>query len=239
MQHPTALVRSRLVPAPAPARARARAVACGLLLAGASILAGCATARPVDDLRADGDRHFDREEYAAADPLYREIVDRYPGDWRANLQLGLVSLELGRYDEARTLLKTAGDLRPQNDEVADARAEAMYRQGDFEALFAYLQGRASTRQTVRDWLRLAKYAALAQDPDSARIAVDTAIEIDDAASAAPYLAAADLAEQLGDLDTELRRLRQAWGIEPTDELAARLEALGEVPGPTLSLPPGR
>lgn len=228
-----------------PAARRPRALRSLALLGGAAALTlglalgGCATGRPVDDLRADGDWHYERGEYQQAEPLYREIIDRYPGDWRGNLQLGLVALELGHFDEARTLLKKAGDLRPENDDVADARAEAMFQQGDREALFAFLHGRASERQTVRDWLRLGRYAMRSQDPDTARIAVETAIEIDDGVSVEPYIAAADLAEQLGDLDTEIRRTRQAWGIEPSDALAARLEALGQVPGPTVTLPPGR
>ena len=66
------------------------------------------------------------------------------------------------------------------------------------------------------------------------------IAIDNGQTTDPYLLAASFAERLGDLDLALRRLRQAYGIDPYDEnVNDRLTALGEVPGPTLALPPGR
>jgi hypothetical protein len=46
----------------------------------------------------------------------------------------------------------------------------------------------------------------------------------------PYLKAADFAEQLGDLDTALMRLRQAYGISPLNEtVQQRIRDLGEIP----------
>jgi Tfp pilus assembly protein PilF len=78
------------------------------------------------------------------------------------------------------------------------------------------------------------------DPDSAQVAIRTAIELDDGRSVEPYLVAADLAERLGDLDLAVRRLRQAYGIDSrNDRVRERLRDLGEIPGPTLALPPGR
>ena len=78
------------------------------------------------------------------------------------------------------------------------------------------------------------------DIDSANLAVETAIEIDDGRTPQPYLDSADLAERLGDLELAIRRLRQAYGIDPDDEaISDRLMALGEIPGPTVALPPGR
>ena len=50
---------------------------------------------------------------------------------------------------------------------------------------------------------------------------------------------ADLAERLGDTDLALRRLRQAYGIEAENAVIAdRLREYGEIPGPTVVLPPG-
>ena len=71
------------------------------------------------------------------------------------------------------------------------------------------------------------------------MALETAIRLDGARSVEPYLDAAGFAERLGDIDQALRRLRQAYGIDPRDQrVQQRLRALGEVPGPTILLPPG-
>ena len=78
------------------------------------------------------------------------------------------------------------------------------------------------------------------DPDSAQVALETAIAVDEGKTVEPYLQAAAFAQRLGDLEMALRRLRQAYGINPYDErVKQRLRELGEVPGPTIALPPGR
>ncbi len=67
-----------------------------------------------------------------------------------------------------------------------------------------------------------------------------AIVIDDGRGVEPYLAAASFAEQIGDVDLAIRRLRQAYGIDPYHEqVKSKLVAMGEIPGPTIALPPGR
>ena len=63
--------------------------------------------------------------------------------------------------------------------------------------------------------------------------------IDEGRSTEPYIQAAAFAEAIGDMDEALRRLRQAYGINPGDtRVTQRLRDLGEVPGPTIALPPG-
>ena len=115
----------------------------------------------------------------------------------------------------------------------------MFRGGDEERLFAFLRERAEGEKTVRAYLRWGHWAIMSDDPDSARTAILTAIAIDDGQSVEPYLAAADLAQRLGDLDEAVRRLRQAYTIAPTDQrVTSGLESMGEVPGPTIGLPPG-
>ena len=69
--------------------------------------------------------------------------------------------------------------------------------------------------------------------------IERAIELEPEVAADAYVAAADLAERLGDEALALRRLRQAYGIEPGNQaIADRLREFGEVPGPTIALPPG-
>jgi tetratricopeptide (TPR) repeat protein len=209
-------------------------------LLAAAILCSCTTKTPTDKLREQGAFHFKRAEYPAAAGKYQQIVDRYPGDWQGQYYLGVCLTEMGQLVEARKALEVAHTRMPDDDDVAGALAEVMYQQGDVENLFAMLRNRARTTQLPSDYLRLARYSLEMNDPDSARLAVDTAIQLDEGQNVEPYLAASDLAERLGDLELAVKRLRQAYGIDPHDErVTERLKALGEVPGPTIALPPGR
>jgi tetratricopeptide (TPR) repeat protein len=211
-----------------------------VLAASAATLAACTTPRPPDAIRARGDLEFKRGNYAAAAEEYGELAERYPGDWRAQHRLGLSLMETGDLAGARRALEIAHTRQPGDVDVADALAEVMFRQEDEQPLFAFLRERAEATQSVHAYRRLARYAMEMGDPDSARRALDTAILIDGGQTIEPYLDAADFAERLGEMDVALRRLRQAYGINPHDRrVRDRLAALGEVPGPTLALPPGR
>ena len=205
----------------------------------ALVQVGCG-ARPIESVRDRADFQFDHQQYPSAATGYTEIVDRDPGDWRAQYRLGLCELELGNADRARTALEIAYARRPDDREVVDALAEVMYRQPDEEALFELLTERARTRQTVYAWMRLARYAAELGDADTAMAGFETAIELDAGKSVEPYVQTALFSRQIGDLDAALRRLRQAYRIDPEDpRVDKQLRELGEVPGPTLGLPPGR
>jgi tetratricopeptide (TPR) repeat protein len=203
-------------------------------------MAGCSTAqRPATAIRQDADWHFQRGEYDQAVVYYREVVARYPGDWDAQYHYGTCELKLGRAAEARRALEIAHSRKPEHVGVVDALAEAMYQVGDDNRLFAFLRERADSTQTVHAYLRQARYAIELGDPDSARKAIETAIMIDNGESVEPYLIAALFAERIGDIEQAVKRLRQAYGINPTDDsVKTRLRALGEIPGPTLALPPG-
>lgn len=219
------------------------AVAALGIIAGALCLAlpaGCQSDPPVHVLRERGDFRFEHQRYAEAAEQYRQIADRYPGDWEAQYKLGLSLLEIGELVEARNALEVAHTRQPDNIDVIDALAEVMYRQRDDAYLFAFLRRQAEKTQSARAYLRLAEYSRALGDPDSAVVAVDTAIEIDDGRTVEPYIAAAELAMELQDDQLALRRLRQAYGIDPRNEKVNELiRELGEVPGPTLALPPGR
>lgn len=201
--------------------------------------AGCG-ARPIESVRTSANFQFQQQQYNQAAVEYTEIVDRAPGDWQAQYRLGQCELELGKPDRARTALEIAHARRPANEDVVDALAEAMYRQGDEQPLFDLLTRRAETEQTVRAWLRLGRYSAELGDADTALTAFETAIELDAGRTVEPYVQTAVFSQQIGDLDTALRRLRQAYKIDPENPVVDRqLRDLGEVPGPTLALPPGR
>lgn len=211
-----------------------------LLLALAVLtLSACKTTIPAEAYRQRGNVAWDKGDWYGAGENYRNVVDRYPGDWEAQYRYGVCMLEIGHLSEARKSLEIAITRRPENTTVADALAETMYQQGDVDRLFAFLRERTAKTQTVDAYRRLGKYAMASDDPDTARTAFDTAIVLDDGQSTDPYLDAAGLAERIGDLDEAVRRLRQAYGIKPEDDrVVVGLRRLGEIPGPTIALPPG-
>jgi len=210
-----------------------------LLVCVSAVLAGCQTGRPATAIRTDADFHYERGDYSSARSLYAEITERYPGDWRAQYRLGQCNLAMEHNADARRALEIAHTVQPDNQPIADALAEAMFRLGEQEQLFTFLRQQAEQTQSVHAYLRLARYAMNSGDPDLARTALRTAIALDDGESVEPYLAAARFAEQLGDPDLAIKRLRQAYGIDPDNEqVRKRLMALGEIPGPTLALRPG-
>jgi len=141
---------------------------------------------------------------------------------------------------ARQALETAYTLKPGDPDVAAALAEAMFLQGDDSQLFAFLRDRATDSRAPEAYILMGDYAMKMNDPDSARIAFDTAIEVDNANDTLPYLRAAALAERLGHLEIAVQRLRQAQGINPYDtRVAVRLREMGEDPATITPLPPGR
>jgi Flp pilus assembly protein TadD len=203
-------------------------------------LGGCQAARPIDTIRASGDHMFRFGDYEGARDEYAEIVSRQPGDWEAHYKLGVCLLHTGDFAAARRSLEVAHTRKPDNQDVANALAEAMFRQNDEARLFAFLRERASRTQQVVAYQQLGRYSMELNDPDSARVAIDTAIEIDKGRTTDPYLDAATLAERLGQLDEAVRRLRQALGIDTRDyRVRERLRALGEDPDTLMPLPPGR
>jgi tetratricopeptide (TPR) repeat protein len=214
-----------------------------LILFAALILVGCASAfgtRPIDTIRQRADFEFQRGNYDVAAQEYGEIAARYPGDWRAQHRFGVALMETGDYNESRRALDVAHSLRPGDADIADDLAEVMFRQGDEQQLFDFLNERALATQSVRAYRRLASYAMEVGDPDAARGAINRAIALDGGSTVEPYIDAADLAERVGDLDQAVHRLRQALSIDPHDDrVRERLRTLGEVPGPSLALPPGR
>ncbi|MFK7961881.1 MAG: tetratricopeptide repeat protein [Phycisphaerales bacterium] len=197
-------------------------------------LGGCNNGqRPIQLIRTDADRAFFDGDFDIAAAEYRQIIDRYPGDWRAQYQYGKSSLELGDFESARVALKVANDRRPADSQIADAYAEAMFRAGDETSLLAFLRDRTIEERSAHAWVRLADYQRRLGDPDGALQAIETGIEIGGGEKAEPYMAAARLAESLGDRQTALMRLEQAYQAEPGDaEVEAAIRALGQVPGPT-------
>ena len=74
--------------------------------------------------------------------------------------------------------------------------------------------------------------------DEAREALSLAIVNARGKSAKPYIAMADFARVIDNTDLEIRSLRQAlWFDRTNEEIEARLEGLGLIPGPSLAIRP--
>jgi tetratricopeptide (TPR) repeat protein len=214
----------------------------GLISAAAiamAVLAGCDAPPSSDQLvaRAAYDQEYGRTEEALR--LYRQVLEFRPGDPRANLGVGECLLALGRPSEALLPLQIASVERPQDLQIALTLAEALYQSGETTKLYQLLRDRAVEQRRVEAWLAMADYAIKLDDPDTAATAIAAALELTGGREVQPYIEAARLAERIGDQREAIRRLRQAYGVAPGNAVvSAMLVEYGEVPGPTIALPPG-
>ena len=210
----------------------------GLLL-GASLTA-CSNRIPTTALRQKGELAVSINDWPAAVEWYGELADRDQTDWKAQAALGHAALEAGDLSTARRALEIASTLRPSNVDIARDLADTLEQQEAWDDLFAYLQDRATTTSTSDDWLRLARVAIEADDPDTARQAIRTAIAVDGGTTVSPYLRAARLARRLGDDQDAFRALALAWQLDPQDvDVQNALRDIGVVPGPTMRLTQGQ
>ena len=202
---------------------------------------GCETLPdvPTVTLQRDGDHEFEWGRYEAASAYYQQILDREPGDGRALEMNGRCLLALGRPAEAASAFSLAVAREPGDRELLLLLARARFEAGQYDDAFDLVRTWAIDNNDATAWYTLADFARRSNDPDTAREAVLRSIEIDPESSAAPYVLAAEIEMDLGESTAALRRLRQAYGIEPGNvEIEERLRAYGEIPGPTLVLPPG-
>ncbi|MGA1046069.1 MAG: tetratricopeptide repeat protein [Phycisphaerales bacterium] len=189
---------------------------------------------------ADGEHAYRYGRYEEAAVDFRQVLDRYPGDVQANVGFARTQIALGNLDAARSALETAAASKPEDFEISLLLAEVLFKQRDTTRLYQLLRDRAVEQGRVDAWIVMARYALELDDPDTAQTAVVAALEISDNTSPEPYLLAAELAERVGDQKEALRRIRQAYGLAPNDpRIDAMLREYGEVPGPTIALPPGR
>ncbi|MDP7070758.1 MAG: tetratricopeptide repeat protein [Phycisphaerales bacterium] len=204
-----------------------------------STMVGCSTRVPSEALRRKGDLALSIADWPAAAESYAELTRRDPTDWKSQANLGRAALEAGDLNTARQAFEIAAALRPADNAIARDLADTLEQQEAWDDLFAYLRDRANTTSTAEDWLRLARVAIEADDPDTARESIRTALAVDAGTSVGPYLRAARLARRLGDEQDAFRALALAWDIAPHDpDVGNALRDLGVVPGPTMRLTTG-
>jgi tetratricopeptide (TPR) repeat protein len=194
---------------------------------------------PTTVLLRDGDHELEWGRYDTAAEFYGRILEREPGNPDALEGYGRCMLELGEIEKAVEAFTGAVARRPGDRTLLILLAEASFETGQIDEAFDLVRTWAIDNTDAKAWLVLADFAVRSNDPDTARDALLRAIEIDPAGGPEAYVASAELERSLGDNTEALRRLRQAYGLAPDDpSIADRLRAYGEVPGPTLVLPPG-
>ncbi len=240
-----------------------RSLVCSLALLGAMLaLSGCGVRSLVRQQQAAEAMRIG--DYATAEQQLKAVVAGNPGNWETRLQLARVQLALDKPLDAQLNAEQALVMHPVDDrrqpgqhelagpafdaggkfpdtaDIYDVLAEALYRQGLRSQLLTVLQQRATKVQTVRDYLRLAKYQSLVGDNDGADIALRKARNIAPVTDLTPYLQAARHYADIGDVASAKTALYQAYFIAPDNaEVNERLRGYGVIPGPSIALPPGQ
>ena len=206
-----------------------------------AIMAGCATSQaPLVVLEAKADHEFEYSRWQKASEYYGEIAQRDPSNEHAQFRYGVSLMRVGEFSKAEAPLLTAHALEPRNDEIVYALAEVMHQRGEDAKLFSMLRNRAHDNRSVATWMVLVEYAQKLDDYDSALEAVRNACSMETGDNPEPYYRAAVLLARINQDDEAIRRLRQAYAIDPDHEqVNTLLLEYGEVPGPTLGLAPGR
>lgn len=182
-----------------------------------------------------GDRAMWQGRWADAAADYEKAIQQHPGDWEAQYNLGKCCLELGDPLKASHSLSIAETLQPTNTEVADLLASALLQCDEHDRLFSFLQTRAKKMQTARAWTKFAECAISLDDPDTATVAINTAISVSGGQDATPYIVGAMIAERIGNNDVATKRWQEAWYINPDDQrVSDALRSHGIVPGPTMT-----
>lgn len=211
-----------------------------LILGGAAVivLPACSIPRPVDAIVDAGDRAERQGDLALAEQEYLAAVEKRPGNVNARMALGDLYLATDRPELAVAQYEVVRTIRPTDDEIIDKLAQAMLESGDTGALTVLVTERAKDRATPTEWVRAGDWLAQAGDADAALIAYRTAARMDAGQSASIQKRLAEFHQSLGDQSAALRRYRMALYLDPADEeTRAAIRALGEIPGPTLALPP--
>lgn len=210
----------------------------GVTVVAALVLGGCAGKRPLDRVEEDGDKAFRKGQYDAALADYLEYVDRRPGRGEVRHKLALALLETRQPTRAVEHAWVAYDDQPSNDAYVETLCRALHESGKHQELGKFLRDEVERRGRVDDYLRQARYTALMGDADGAELAYLTAARLDGGRSLDVQMTLARFYLSIGDKLSAFERLRMALYLDPQNgEVHREIRALGEIPGPSLALPP--
>ncbi|MEM0913264.1 MAG: tetratricopeptide repeat protein [Planctomycetota bacterium] len=220
---------------------RSWCVALTLALAAALLTAGCATNTM---LRENGYEAIQADDWPAAHTYFARAVRQDPRDGIAHYYLGRCELELGDPLAAQLALERAYTLKGKDPEFRDRilkhLAQALYEQGEYEKLNAFLGDVANESALTPDHLRHARYLVLMGDNDAAQLAFRKAAFFAPEGDPSAMIDIADFYQSIGDVPNERLALRYAYWIDPeAPDLGNRLRQVGVVPGPTAGAEPPR
>jgi tetratricopeptide (TPR) repeat protein len=209
----------------------------------ALLLAACQGPPPTDSTVQKADFLLKHDRCQEAADMIRPVVEANPGSWGAQYAFGRAMVCLGDLKEGRHALEVAVARNPNDLDVVFALADCMERQNDIPQIYLLLRNTGAELRSPEAYCRLATIAEKTNDLDSAKQALESAIDFDQGyditKSTEPYWRMAMLQEKLGNEDEALRRLRQAYGINPEDpRVIQALQQRDQVLGPTLGLPRG-
>lgn len=215
-----------------------------IFLASSLLAIGCQSTRKVQNTLALGEIQNQagfaeqKGDDAKAIELWTEYVERRPQQASAQYRLGRLLLRNGQPEAATDHLWVAHDLKPGNLEYLDLLAESMHQAGERDNMFQLLRDTIEEGGLAAGHLRLAKFSLRAGLIDEAEESIRIAAAVDGTESDRAYRALAALARQTGDAEAEIEAWRTVLWFDPTDtEANQRLFDLGEVPGPSLAIPP--
>ena len=123
--------------------------------------------------------------------------------------------------------------------ILEALAIALYKQPDKrQQLFTFLERQADATPTTPQFLRQARYLAMAGEADNANVAYIKAMQFAGDSSPQPFIEAARFYVARRDNDSALTALQYANYVDPGNaEVYALFRQIGVVPGPSQQVPP--
>lgn len=208
-----------------------------------ALLTGCKTPSAESNiLRAE--EFIKHEQYSQAAKAVQPVVKDQPGNWKAQLALGRALMGEGDLEGARRALDRAHSLHPTSGEAVYALASCMAKQSDTPAAYQLLRGYGREFRNWRAYMMLSQIAEQVGDSDTAMQAAEDSIKVNEPVpgerlSSEPYLRAAEVCFKFGREDAGVRRLRQAYGVNPDDPRVAQLlRDHGVQPSKAIALPAG-
>jgi len=198
---------------------------------------------PYDNLTRGQIRTLVREAVLAGDwqaalPLAQELATRRPDLAEFQELLGYVQSNAGRHALAAESYAVALELDPGNHEYIEGRARALAGAGEVRAALDFLGDAANETADPDLYHRLGTLALGVGLIEEAETAFRSALAASGGEQVRTQRALAELYRSLGDDEREMRHLRVLLTLTPEDEtIPARIRELGEIPGPSLALPP--
>ena len=168
-------------------------------IAAATLAGGCNSPGSAEARANEADERLRYGKYDEAVAQVEPIVQKNPGDWRAQYAYGRALMGQGKLEDARRALDRAYRLQPANEDVCISLSECMAKQKDVKDAYQLLRAFGRDFRSWRAYLALSRVAEDSGDPDTAATAAVDAIKVNEPLpgqrpSIEPYVRAADLAE---------------------------------------------